>query len=180
MSARGIFGRGRDTRRDSTGTAGSLRMVDSRVLEERVSLELVGISQVRPSRSDEERPWLYKYNVTFVTYCILNPNNKAKLTNFGQWPKWNFDRDIQWSVVQGFRTPAFLGRRSIATISPAKFWQRCGQLSSGQDQADFDMHCPDMLPFLVWDGGLNDVVGMLLQIVGPVITPGHTFQEYGL
>ena len=46
MSARGIFGRGRDIRRDSTGTAGSLRRVGSSVLEERVSLQSVGIAQV--------------------------------------------------------------------------------------------------------------------------------------
>ena len=45
MSARGIFGRGRDIRRDSTGTAGSLRGGSS-VLEERVSLQSVGIAQV--------------------------------------------------------------------------------------------------------------------------------------
>ena len=46
MSARGIFGRGRDARRDSIGTAGSLRMVGSSGLEERVSFESVGIAQV--------------------------------------------------------------------------------------------------------------------------------------
>lgn len=45
MSARGILGRGRDIRRDSTGTAGSLRRVGSSVFEERVSLQLVGIAQ---------------------------------------------------------------------------------------------------------------------------------------
>ena len=54
MSARGIFGRGRDARRDSTGTAGSLRMMGSSVLGEWVSLELVGISQVEsPTRTRE-------------------------------------------------------------------------------------------------------------------------------
>ena len=42
MSARGIFGRGRDIRRDSTGTAGSLRRVGSSVLER----QSVGIAQV--------------------------------------------------------------------------------------------------------------------------------------
>jgi hypothetical protein len=47
MSARGIFGRGRDTRRDSTGTAGSLRIVGSSVLRERVSLESIGMSRDR-------------------------------------------------------------------------------------------------------------------------------------
>ena len=37
-SVRGIFGSGREIRRDSTGTAGSLRGVDSSILEEGVSL----------------------------------------------------------------------------------------------------------------------------------------------
>jgi hypothetical protein len=47
MRARGIFGRGRDMRRDSTGTAGSLRGVGSSVLEERVPWRSVNITAVR-------------------------------------------------------------------------------------------------------------------------------------
>jgi len=43
---RGIFGSGRDIRRDSTGTAGSLRGVDSSLPVEGVSLQSFGIAVV--------------------------------------------------------------------------------------------------------------------------------------
>ena len=46
-SARGIFGSGRDIRRDSTGTAGSLRGVDSSLPVEEGSVVSFGIAVVK-------------------------------------------------------------------------------------------------------------------------------------
>jgi hypothetical protein len=68
MSARGIFGRGRDIRRDSTGTAGSLRKVGSSVLEERISLQSVGIlAQVEGTLTS--KVLVLVYTNTMPHYC---------------------------------------------------------------------------------------------------------------
>lgn len=75
MSARGIFGRGRDIRRDSTGTAGSLRRAGSSVLEERISLQSVAIIvQVVAQRSGRGHPDFQvnlKVIVVFTKSCYL-------------------------------------------------------------------------------------------------------------